>query len=111
MTMQERSDRRAAVRYPATLTLIDGTRLGAETVDISHGGISVLVATGVRLAQVCAIDIRLQFDQVAHQILAMGPVVYCEPAAGGGFRAGIQLIAVDPASAQVIERLLATVQA
>ena len=106
MTHNARLGQRIALRGAAMLTLLDETRLEAETVDLSLGGICLHVGTPVRLAQLCAVRFDVAEEGARRKILAMGQVVYCDADAPERFKAGIKFIKLDPQDVAVIAGLL-----
>ena len=109
MTRQNdtRAARRVPLRLAATLTLIDGSRLDAQTVDLSPGGICLGTASQLRLAQLCALTVRSAIDGAPRTLLAMGQIVYSDPDPALGFRTGVQFLKIDADSVAVLGRLLA----
>lgn len=106
MTHKPRSGRRHNVRQPAVLTMTDESRHEAQTLDLSHGGISLQTGSQIRLAQYCAVSFKVQLGEVDHKVLAMGQVVYSDPDAERGFKTGVQFLRIDDSSRAIFQQLL-----
>jgi hypothetical protein len=106
MTQKARTARRHAVRQPATLTMTDESRHAVQTLDLSHGGISLQTDSQIRLAQYCAVSFQVQLGETSHNVLAMGQVIYSDPDAELGYKTGVQFIRIDNDSVAVFNQLL-----
>jgi Tfp pilus assembly protein PilZ len=108
MNQNARVAHRTQARLAATLTLVDESRHAAQTLDLSHGGVSLQTASQLRLAQTCAVTFRVVIGASSHQVLAMGQVVYCDPDPdpAQGYKTGVQFLKIDADSATAIGRLL-----
>ncbi|NRR31054.1 PilZ domain-containing protein [Oxalobacteraceae bacterium] len=106
MSKNARVTRRAHVRIPAKLTMIDESHHAAHTLDLSQGGVSLQTETQLRLAQYCAVSFKVDLGAGSHTVLAMGQVVYSDPDAELGFKTGVQFIKLDQGSAATINELL-----
>jgi c-di-GMP-binding flagellar brake protein YcgR len=93
---------REAAACPATLTLADQTRLRGATSDLSRGGVCLLLDQPVNPAQYCAVAI----ETGSGNALAMGQVIYSQPADNGLYKTGIQFLQIDPPSATLIASLV-----
>jgi Tfp pilus assembly protein PilZ len=106
MTQKARTARRHVVRQPAVLTMTDESRHAAQTLDLSHGGISLQTDSRMRLAQYCAVSFKVPLGDTDHKVLVMGQVVYSDPDAELGFKTGVQFLRIDDDSRAVFHRLL-----
>ncbi|QJD89091.1 PilZ domain-containing protein [Duganella dendranthematis] len=106
MTQKARTARRQTVRQPATLTMTDETRHTVQTLDLSHGGISLQTDSQLRLAQYCAVSFKVQLGDTDHNVLAMGQIVYSDPDAELGFKTGVQFLRIDDDSRAIFHQLL-----
>ena len=106
MSQKARVTRRHQVRHAATLTMTDETSHPAQTLDLSHGGVSLQTGSRIRLAQYCAVSFQVQLGDASHQVLAMGQVVYSDPDAELGYKTGVQFLRLDHGSVDVIKQLL-----
>ncbi|MBJ7311567.1 PilZ domain-containing protein [Rugamonas sp. CCM 8940] len=107
MSKNARVSRRADLRLPATVTMIDESRHAAHTLDLSQGGVSLQTASQIRLAQYCAVSFQVAIGEERRTVLAMGQVVYSDPDPELGYKTGVQFIKIDQRSVAVIEELLA----
>nr|WP_315391582.1 PilZ domain-containing protein [uncultured Duganella sp.] len=106
MSQKARITRRQPVRHAATLTMTDQSTHPAQTLDLSHGGVSLQTASQMRLAQYCAVSFQVQLGEDKHKVLAMGQVVYSDPDAELGYKTGVQFLRIDHSSVDVIRQLL-----
>jgi c-di-GMP-binding flagellar brake protein YcgR len=106
--MKTRAGLRTHLRYPATLTLTDTQPLAGITMDISRGGVCLLLDRVVPLARVCAIGFRAALGERTLPVQAMGQVAYCDPVPDGSFRVGIRFISAEPPSLRAIDELVRT---
>jgi c-di-GMP-binding flagellar brake protein YcgR len=106
MTHKPRTNRRQTVSQPAMLTMTDETRHTVRTLDLSHGGISLQTDSQIRLAQYCAVSFKVQLDDIDHNVLAMGQVVYSDPDAALGYKTGVQFLRIDDQSRAIFHQLL-----
>jgi c-di-GMP-binding flagellar brake protein YcgR len=104
--MANRAGLRAQLRCPATLVLTDAKPLAGMTMDLSRGGVCLLLEEPVPLARVCSVTFRSMLDGLALPVLAMGQVAYCDPVPEAGFRIGVRFISADGASLQAIDQLV-----
>jgi len=106
MNQKARTAHRHAVRQSAVLTMTDESRHEVQTLDLSHGGISLQTGSQIRLAQYCAISFKVQLGDTDHNVLAMGQVVYSDPDAELGFKTGVQFLRIDEDSRAIFHQLL-----
>ncbi|MES2935740.1 MAG: PilZ domain-containing protein [Pseudomonadota bacterium] len=94
------------MRRPAKVTLKDTSKLDAETIDVSLGGVSLSVHRKVAPGQYCAVTFDVEIDSVWRTVSAVGQVIYCIDSTPEGFHLGVQFLDLDAASTQVIREVL-----
>ena len=102
MPGQQRERGRKAAAFPATLTLADQRRLHGVALDVSRGGVCLLLDQAVPPAQYCAVAIETGEGCV----LAMGQIIYSLASGDGSYKTGIQFLQIDALSAALISTLL-----
>ena len=106
MTRENRTIVRRQLHYPATLTLKDRSKVHAETIDLSLGGISLLAQEQIRPGQYCAVMFEAHVQEVLRRVVAVGQIIYCLGPAHEGYTVGLQFLDIDPGSIQAIRELL-----
>lgn len=105
MAHNARKSVRLPLHCPVSLTLLEGGVIDGVGLDISMGGMCLIVPGPLRPTQICAL--RLVVGGVP--LLLMGQVVYTDPEPFGGYRTGIGFLQVDAFAAATIGALLRAV--
>lgn len=106
MNADTRGFPRKILRAPAKLAVPGHPPLRAKTIDISLGGMSVLVPDQFPLGQICTISFEAPVnDDIAH-VTATVRVVYSILKGTEGFRTGLQIIQIDPANNKMLAELM-----
>jgi c-di-GMP-binding flagellar brake protein YcgR len=74
----------------------------AITIDISTGGISLIIPGPLPIGQSCAISFDVPGDQHKQRTLISGTIASCV-AKGDEFRVGVHYVESDPVSKQLIQ--------
>jgi len=75
----------------------------AVTIDISTGGLSLIVPEPIKIGQACAISFDVPAQHSKQRTLVRGTVASCVANDSDGYRVGIQHMESDPVSRQLIE--------
>ncbi len=102
MLRNARKSARLPLHCPVSLTLLEGAVIDGVGLDISLGGMCLILPAALRPTQICA----LRFMAGDVPLLMMGQVVYADPEPFGGYRTGIGFLQVDAFAAATIGALL-----
>jgi hypothetical protein len=94
---------RTAIRQPATVSLGDAT-IAVQTLDIGHGGLSLLVHRPIAPGTRCSIAFELPLGDGPVPIAASIKVVYSSYLSVEQFKIGAVFTELDEAAAQALER-------
>ncbi len=94
------------MRFPAVVTLKDTTKLNAETIDISLGGVGLLVSEKIRIGQYCAVTFDALLKDGIHPIVAFGQIIYSIGPTDEGYTVGLQFLNIAPTCSKAIKELL-----
>jgi hypothetical protein len=103
------SDLRESARWPFQESgkLLDQDALPADVtiIDISIGGMGVLVGEARREGEPCAISFDVPFQHARKRLNAWGKVTYCQPLNPACFKVGVRFRGFDMDSKIYIEEL------
>lgn len=102
---RRRAPRKKLVRR-VSLALPNGEVLTGMTVDISQGGLSVLVDKAVPLEQSCTVRFDMYFNGRGMVITGTTKVRNCSLAGLDGFRLGMVLAIANPAAQEFVNEYL-----
>lgn len=106
MSSETRSFPRKPLRAQARIALPGAAPLRGKTVDISQGGVSLIVTEQIPVGQVCSIAIDVLANGKVVCVAAVAKAVYSILKGTDGYRTGMQFIEVDKASHKALEELM-----
>ena len=102
-------DERKASRYPshgrAQVALPDGRIIGGHTLDLSPGGVAVLLTDAIPSGFTYLVRFEVPINGTIHVIVTKSRLVYGVFAGDKGFRAGFAFAEADAQRAAIISRL------
>lgn len=84
-----------------------GTVINGLTLDISDGGLSVVVDRRLNTGSSCELYFNIAVDGVTRQVSGSGTISHCVCAGLDGFRIGLEFIPADETSRQTVLDYLA----
>lgn len=102
---ERRRTLRRRINGPVLLAIPDGSILCGDMVDISTGGLGVIVARQLECEHGCRVHFSIRLGINKEPIDCIGIVVNCS-AVVQGFRVGMRFIITDVRQQQAIERFL-----
>jgi c-di-GMP-binding flagellar brake protein YcgR len=106
MKSETRSFPRKILRAPARVALPGRPPLRAKTVDISLGGVSVIVADQFPIGQICSVAFEAPVNDNIVRVTATTRVIYSILTGTEGFRTGLQIIEIDAANNKTLAELM-----
>ena len=100
-----RATPRKKLNNRANVVLADGKSFAGRTVDISQGGISIVLQEPIAAAQSCIILLELFAGDRVRQFNAPARVVYSICSGTAGFRIGFQFINLSPTNVEILNAL------
>jgi len=107
MSSETRVYPRKAMRCQARIALSNAASMKCRTVDVSLGGVSVMVPEQLSIGSTCAISFECLHNGKTLQVTAAARVVYSALSGQDGYRVGMQFLRMDPASQAVLAELMA----
>ena len=102
---ERRTTLRRALRLHATIGIPSGRKLGGRTIDLSCGGVCVVLPFELTVGDECSVSFDVSACGEATEIRVAGRVCYCMRGADG-FRIGLQFIRMNASDAAFIESSL-----
>jgi Tfp pilus assembly protein PilZ len=102
---QARAEIRRPLRKRAQLSIERQILLDAQTVDISHGGVCIMLDRPVPIGQNCSVTVDVFFKDQQRKINLEGKVVYCMLKGMDGYRTGIRLMQLDDEGMRYVSSL------
>ena len=102
-------DDRKTSRYPshgrAQVALPDGRIVGGHTLDLSPGGVAILLTDAIPSGVTYLLRFEVPINGTTHVVTAKARLVYGVFAGNKGFRAGFSFAEADAQRASIISRL------
>ena len=102
-------DERKTSRYPshgrAQVALPDGRIVGGHTLDLSPGGVAILLTDAVPAGFTYLLRFEVPINGSTHVVVAKSRLVYGVFAGSKGFRAGFAFAEADTQRSTIINRL------
>jgi len=98
-----RSSQRKRLQRRVSLGLTKGAIVQGHTVEISLGGLGVMIPTALAIGEVCAVRFDMLINGESVRIAGIGKVVNCSCSGLDGFRIGMKFTARDPHISQAID--------
>lgn len=96
------SARRTLLGSAIFIALDVSSRL-ARTIDLSVGGMSLILPQPLPIGRVCAVTFDVPYDKEKQRALVSGRVVSCIPDGNNAYRIGVRFVQADPVSKQLIK--------
>jgi c-di-GMP-binding flagellar brake protein YcgR len=106
MKSEIRNFPRKIFRCQAKLALSGTAPVQARTVDISLGGLSLVVPGQLHIGQTCDVEFEAPLNGKTVRVIASGKVVYCIHGETDGFRIGLQFMQLDAAISKTLAELM-----
>lgn len=100
---ERRRNPRKRLQRRVAIGLGKGEIIQGQTVEISSGGVGVMLPKALRMGETCIVRFNMLVDGLAVQIDGVGKVANCSCSGLDGFRVGLQLSVRDAHAANVIE--------
>ena len=111
-TREQRQSVRRVLLSNAIFIALDVSSQVARTIDLSIGGMSLILPQPLPIGQVCAVTFDVPYDQSKQRALVSGRVASCIPDGNNAYRVGVRFVQADAISKQLIktavEQYLAT---
>ncbi|WP_147376745.1 PilZ domain-containing protein [Noviherbaspirillum saxi] len=106
MTIDTRSFPRKIMRCQAIVVIPGVTPISARTLDISLGGVSIVIAEQLRVGQECKVGFEAPLNGKTVRVMGAAKVVYSILSGADGFRVGMQFLKLDPANHKTVAELM-----
>lgn len=106
MKPEPRSFPRKVMRCQAIIVVPGNNPVRCRTLDISLGGLSMLVGEQLRVGQECTVGFEAPLNGKMVRVMGQGKVVYSILAGADGFRIGMQFINIDAANSKTVAQLM-----
>jgi hypothetical protein len=104
-TKESRTELRKALRYAATVMSRTNSPQAGRTIDISPGGISVMLSKHLNAGDQYVVSFDATLGNQLVSVNASATLVYSICVGTSGFRTGFQFGPVDAKTAQIIRQL------
>ena len=101
-----RQSPRKVIQVQARVRLEGDTLLDAQTVDLSHHGVSINLPHQLNEGQECIIELGISVPEIASPPALRASVRYCSRLREGGFRIGLKFTTVSIEAAELIVAVL-----
>lgn len=103
--MERRLSPRKPLRIKARLTANGSLPMMVKTVDVGRFGMGVIgIARSLAIGQEVRVEFEMAVAGQVHQIDVNSRVSHCTETASDGFKAGLQFVELDPATAALLGR-------
>ncbi|HJV74851.1 MAG TPA: PilZ domain-containing protein [Noviherbaspirillum sp.] len=106
MSSETRSAPRKALRAHARVVLPGAAPLRAKTIDVSMGGVSIIVAEQIPVGQKCTVAFEAPFNGTMVRVVAVARIVYSILKGTDGYRTGMQFVEIDEANNRALAGLM-----
>lgn len=103
---ERRADSRKAIRVRARITLEGEILFLADTIDLSHGGLSITSKQPLNLEQQCNVELATGVPGIAKPPVLQATVVYCARLREGEYRIGLRFTFVSVEAEALIAAVL-----
>jgi hypothetical protein len=97
-----RSSTRKAIRVRARIMDQEGAALDADTIDLSHSGVSITSTQPLNLGQECIVELGISVPEIASPPMLRAGVRYCVRLREGSYRIGLRFTFVSVEAAELI---------
>lgn len=106
MTREQRESLRKRLDAGGILA-VDGTQHRVRTIDVSAGGLSIVLSKQLTVRRNCHVQFALELNGQTHVVAASCHVIYCFLTHERSFRAGLQFLSIALNGAELIEQFIA----
>ena len=106
MPAEPRSFPRKILRCPALVVLPGASPKRARTLDISLGGLSLMIGEQLRPGQECTVGFEAPLNGKTVRVMGSAKVVYSILSGNDGFRVGLQFVKLDAANSKLVAELM-----
>jgi hypothetical protein len=92
---ERRAESRKAIRVHARITLEGEILFRADTIDLSHSGLSIKSKQPLNLEQTCNVELATGVPGIAKPPVLQAEVVYCARLGEGEYRIGLRFTFVS----------------
>jgi c-di-GMP-binding flagellar brake protein YcgR len=97
-----RASVRKVMRVRARITVEGEAPLETDTIDLSHGGLSITSRQPLNLGQECSIELGISVPELAAPPVLRAAVRYCVRLREGEYRIGLKFVFVSIEAAELI---------
>jgi PilZ domain len=97
---------RSILRVRARIIIDSDSVLDAQTVDLSHRGVSITSPRQLNVGQECIVELGTSVSEIASPPQLRAGVRYCMPMRDGQYRIGMQFTAVSIEAAELMVAVL-----
>ncbi len=106
MKSETRSFPRKIMRCHAAVVIPGAAPLRARTLDVSLGGLSLIMAEQLPIGQECTVGFEAPLNGNMVRIAANAKVIYSILSGADGFRIGLQFVRLDAANNKTLAELM-----
>lgn len=106
MKSETRTYPRKVLRCQARIALPGMAPMRGRTVDISLGGICMLVPEQLPVGQACDVGFEAPLNGKLVRVIASGKIIYSILSGTEGFRTGVQFVQLDAANNKTLAELM-----
>lgn len=106
MKSETRAYPRKIMRCQARIALKGQGPMRARTVDVSLGGLCILVEEQLPVGQLCDVGFEAPLDGKMVRVIGSARIVYCILSGTEGFRLGLQYVQLDAANNKTLAELM-----
>ena len=106
MKSETRNYPRKVLRCQARIVLPGMAPMRARTIDVSLGGLCLVVAEQLRVGQACDVGFEAPLNGKMVRVIASAKVAYCILSGTEGFRIGLQFMQLDAANNKTLAELM-----
>lgn len=94
------------MRCQAIVVVPGNNPVRCRTLDLSLGGLSLMLSEQLRVGQECTIGFEAPLDGKMVRVMGQAKVVYSILAGADGFRIGMQFTNMDAANSKIVAQLM-----
>ncbi|HEY0844743.1 MAG TPA: PilZ domain-containing protein [Noviherbaspirillum sp.] len=106
MKIETRAYPRKIMRCHARIALRGQPPMRAKTVDVSLGGLCLLVEEQLPVGQLCDVGFETSLNGHTVRVIGSARIVYCILSGTDGFRIGLQYVELDAANNKLLAELM-----
>ena len=103
---ERRQSPRKVMQVQARVRVEDDTPLDAQTVDLSHHGVSITLSRPLNVGLECIVELGVSVPEIASPPALRAAVRYCSRMREGEFRIGMKFTSVSIEAAELIVAVL-----